>query len=153
MLARQVAAGTVVALDLSLPMLHHARRRADEEGLENIVFVRASAQDLPLEDGAFHSVNCCGALHLFPDAAQALREVARVLRPGGTFTAAVFRDAAGAPIGAAARSGAIGLHAFRTGELEELLAASRLDDVTVLHRSFRWLVVSARKPATPDLHN
>lgn len=147
-LARSMPEGTVVGLDLSLPMLRYAQRRAESERLRNVVFVRASALDLPLQSDGFDGANCCGALHLFPDAAQALREVARVLEAGGSFTAAVFRDPIRGRAGKAAsaeRTGAIGIHAFRTGELEQLLEDAGFEAVTCLHRSLRWLVVSARK--------
>jgi SAM-dependent methyltransferase len=73
----------VVGLDLSRPMLHHARRLAEKEGVPNIFFMRATAFSLPFADSAFPYVNCCGALHLFDRPAAALAEIARVLAPGG----------------------------------------------------------------------
>lgn len=144
-LARHVRAGTVVGLDLSLPMLRYARRRADAEGVGNLIFVRASAMDIPLPDGRFDAVNCCGALHLFPDAGKALREVGRVLKAGGSFTAAAFRRPGRAA--APRRSSAIGLHAFADGEIERLLVDAGFETPRVLHTSLRWLVVSARRAA------
>ena len=148
-LARHVRAGTVVGLDLSLPMLRYARRRAAEERIDNLTFVRASAMDLPLPDGRFDAVNCCGALHLFPDAGKALREVGRVLKPGGTFAAAAFREP-----GLTRRTGAdslrrnaIGLHAFSESEVERLLAEAGFETPRILHASIRWLVVGARRAA------
>jgi ubiquinone/menaquinone biosynthesis C-methylase UbiE len=78
------ATGTpVVGLDLSRPMLLHARRLANREGADNIFFMRASAFSLPFANSAFPYVNCCGALHLFDRPGAALAEIARVLQPGG----------------------------------------------------------------------
>jgi ubiquinone/menaquinone biosynthesis C-methylase UbiE len=140
-LARRVGSGTVVGLDLSLPMLRYAARRARTEGVSNATFVRASALDLPLPAQAFDVVNCCAALHLFPDVPKAVGEVVRVLEPGGRFTAAVFHQ----PGDAGARGGDLGVHAFRSGELEGILAGAGFEAVAQLHCSKRWLIVSASK--------
>ena len=81
-LARQ-SRGIVVAVDLSLPMLRHARRLLRRDGLENVALIRASAAALPFTDGAFSYVNCCGALHLFDKPDEALAEIRRVLADEG----------------------------------------------------------------------
>lgn len=44
-----------------------------------------SGENLPIEDQSFDSVVCTWTLCSIPDAARALREVRRVLRPGGRF--------------------------------------------------------------------
>jgi ubiquinone/menaquinone biosynthesis C-methylase UbiE/uncharacterized protein YbaR (Trm112 family) len=148
-LARSVPGGTVVGLDLSLPMLRYARRRADAEGVDNLVLVRASAMDIPLPDGRFDAVNCCGALHLFPDAGKALREVGRVLKAGGSFTTAAFRQPGGrkGPEVNSLRRNAFGIHAFSDGEIERLLADAGFESPRVLHTSMRWLAVAAQRAA------
>jgi len=47
-------------------------------------YLAASAGDLPFRDGSFDLVNCCGStLSFVPDHQRSLREMARVLRPGG----------------------------------------------------------------------
>jgi ubiquinone/menaquinone biosynthesis C-methylase UbiE len=74
---------TVVGIDLSRPMLLHARRLIDRDGLQNIRLIRGTAFRLPFVAGAFEYVNCCGALHLFDSPDAALDEIARVLAPGG----------------------------------------------------------------------
>jgi ubiquinone/menaquinone biosynthesis C-methylase UbiE/uncharacterized protein YbaR (Trm112 family) len=141
-LARRVAQGSVIGLDLSLPMLSYAARRAAAEGLGNAIFVRASALELPLRERTFDVVNCCGALHLFPDVPKAIGEVARVLAPGGRFTAAVFRSR-GEHDGD--RASAIGVHAFRDGELETLLEKAGFAEASPIHGSRRWSILCARK--------
>jgi ubiquinone/menaquinone biosynthesis C-methylase UbiE len=143
-LARRVGDGRVVGLDISLPMLRYAVRRARNDGIDNVTFVRASALDLPLPAQAFDAVNCCGALHLFPDVPKAIGEIVRVLQPDGRFTAAVFRQ----PGATGRRGSGVGLHAFRTGELEGILERAGFKNVTELHRSMRWLVLGARKAPT-----
>ncbi len=81
-LARQ-SPGWVVGLDLSQPMLTRAQRLMKKEGVQNILFVRATAFCLPFVDSAFRYINCCGALHLFDKPGAALKEIGRVLDPGG----------------------------------------------------------------------
>ncbi|MEM4204316.1 MAG: class I SAM-dependent methyltransferase [Candidatus Methanomethylicaceae archaeon] len=50
------------------------------------VFAVADARELPFPDGTFDHVNCCGStLSLIDNHCQALAEISRVLRPGGTF--------------------------------------------------------------------
>ena len=75
--------GLVVGFDLSRPMLRHARRLIDREGLGNVFLVRGTVFRLPFADGSFSYANCCGALHLFDRPDDALAEIARVLAPDG----------------------------------------------------------------------
>jgi ubiquinone/menaquinone biosynthesis C-methylase UbiE len=126
-------------------MLRDAHRRAQEESIHNVTFVRASAMEIPLADGCFDAANCSGALHLFPNAGKALREVARVLRKGGSFTAAAFRRPGRSD--RAKRWKAVGLTAFADNEMERLLFEAGFEQMRILHRSFRWLVVAARRAA------
>lgn len=50
----------------------------------------ANAENLPFESGSFSHVNCQGVVHHTPSPASAVREIARVLRPGGTATISVY---------------------------------------------------------------
>ena len=70
----------VVGVDASLPMIEVARARA--AGLD-VEFRQADAAALPFEDGRFDGVLAVTVLCFVPDAAAALREMARVLAPGG----------------------------------------------------------------------
>lgn len=77
------ARGIVIGLDLSWPMLSHARRLLEREGLQNVVLMRGTAFRLPFIASAFPYINCCGALHLFDQPELALKEIERVLHPEG----------------------------------------------------------------------
>ena len=80
---RHLPAGTeVTGVDLSPSMLARAQRRADAIGLP-VSLVEGDAQALPFPDGTFDTVICSLALCTIPDQARALREMHRVLRPGG----------------------------------------------------------------------
>ncbi|HEY7653864.1 MAG TPA: class I SAM-dependent methyltransferase [Methylomirabilota bacterium] len=75
---------SVVAVDLTLPMLQAARDLAAREGAGAVRFLAADAEALPFREGSFGTVTCRIAAHHFPALLPALREVARVLRPGGS---------------------------------------------------------------------
>ena len=79
----------VLATDLTPEMLGSAREHAARRGAANIDFAIADAEDLPFADSSFDVVTCRIAAHHFPTPAAFVREVVRVLRPGGTF---VFQD-------------------------------------------------------------
>lgn len=81
LIANAAKGSPVLGLDLSRAMLLRAAAQIPEACL-----ARASAQSLPLADASVGALNCFGALHLFPDPRGAIMEVARVLRPGGSFT-------------------------------------------------------------------
>jgi SAM-dependent methyltransferase len=81
-----VGADRVIALDLNDAMLYWLRGR-----LPQVATVRASALELPLADGSLTAVNFWNALQAVPDAAQALAEIGRCLRPGGVLTLMTFR--------------------------------------------------------------
>lgn len=74
--------GRVVGLDASAGMLAFARDKLAPFG-DRAALVRQSALDLPFADQTFDAVTCLEALEFLPDDEAALREMARVLRPGG----------------------------------------------------------------------
>jgi SAM-dependent methyltransferase len=72
-----------VAADISDVMLERARRRAAERGLTTVEFVEADITRMPFDDGEFDLIVCFNGLHILPDPAAAVREMARCLAPGG----------------------------------------------------------------------
>jgi SAM-dependent methyltransferase len=76
------AGARVTALDIAPTAVELTRRHLDAEGLAAAV-VQADAEELPFADGSFDLVYSWGVVHHTPDTARAVREVARVLRPGG----------------------------------------------------------------------
>lgn len=77
----------IYAMDISPGMLQAGRERAEAEGFGQLRFMGADIYQLPVADGAVDLVNCGGALHLFTDLGPIWAEIARVLKPGGRFTA------------------------------------------------------------------
>ena len=64
-------------------MLDHTLRRAREGGIENISATRADARELPYGDDSFDGAYLVTVLGEIPDQDAALRELRRVVRPGG----------------------------------------------------------------------
>ena len=75
--------GRVIATDLLLEMLEVAQENAAARGLTNIDFRAADAEQLPFPGGLFDRVTCRFGIMFIPDVQKALREMRRVLKPGG----------------------------------------------------------------------
>ncbi len=73
----------VVATDITPEMLAEGEKLKAELGMKNVEFRLADAHDLPFDDQSFDIVTCRRAAHHFMDMSKALREMRRVLRPGG----------------------------------------------------------------------
>jgi ubiquinone/menaquinone biosynthesis C-methylase UbiE len=75
--------GRLDVLDIQQEMLDHTLRRATEEGIDNIEPTLADARRLPFEDDSFDGAYLVTVLGEIPDQDGALRELRRVVRPGG----------------------------------------------------------------------
>ena len=84
----------VTGVDPSTGMLAMARdHAADADVADRVSYVEGEAAHLPLPDATIDLVTTAFALQLVPDRAAALREIRRVLRPGGWFAAVTWTDA------------------------------------------------------------
>ncbi len=72
-----------LGLDLSLDMLLLARDRLERAGLKNCSVRQGDLYDLPLADDSFDTIILHQVLHFLDDGGRAIKEAARVLRPGG----------------------------------------------------------------------
>jgi ubiquinone/menaquinone biosynthesis C-methylase UbiE len=75
--------GRLDVLDIQQEMLDHTLRRAAEEGLSNISGERADARSMPYPDDSFDAAYLVTVLGEIPDQDAALRELRRVVKPGG----------------------------------------------------------------------
>lgn len=82
--ARRLPAVRVVGLDRSSGMLEVARQKINRFRLDGRVkLVEADALDMPFADGSFDAVTIAFGLRNLPDYAAGVREMSRVLKPGG----------------------------------------------------------------------
>jgi len=84
-LRQRGAAGTIIALDIALPMLQRARDFIAQKGYATIDLVRARGQAIPVADGSVDGVVNGGTFNEMGQQARALAEVRRVLKPDGRF--------------------------------------------------------------------
>lgn len=86
LLGEQVgSAGRVVGVDISPAYLRVAEQHVRERGLEQRVSLQlGDVAQLPFADDSFDLVWCAHSLYSLPDPLVALREMRRVVRPGGT---------------------------------------------------------------------
>jgi SAM-dependent methyltransferase len=82
--------GHVLGIDISANMLHVARQQLSSRGFTNFSLREAAAESLPADAAAFDVVLASLSMMYVVDRATAAREIARVLRPGGRFVAAVW---------------------------------------------------------------
>jgi demethylmenaquinone methyltransferase/2-methoxy-6-polyprenyl-1,4-benzoquinol methylase len=90
-LAKRIApGGHVVGCDFSEPMLDLARDKAGSRGTDGVRFEWADALNLPYDAGRFDAVTVGFGVRNFADRDRGLREMARVLRPGGRLVVLEF---------------------------------------------------------------
>ncbi|HLZ81509.1 MAG TPA: bifunctional 2-polyprenyl-6-hydroxyphenol methylase/3-demethylubiquinol 3-O-methyltransferase UbiG [Ktedonobacteraceae bacterium] len=77
---------TIVGIDPSMGALETARLHAQERGMGHCIYYEEGvAEALPYADGSFSTIVCLDVLEHVQDLAATIREVARVLAPGGVF--------------------------------------------------------------------
>jgi SAM-dependent methyltransferase len=137
--------GTLICSDATDAMLDVARDRAQRLGVDNVEFRRLELEWIDLDTASVDAVLCRWGVMLVPDPEAALREIRRVVRPGGRVALAVW-DAADAnpwatiPGRALVELGHVdppdpsapGMFALAApGRLQELLEAAGFTEVTV----------------------
>ncbi|HEY7203884.1 MAG TPA: class I SAM-dependent methyltransferase [Methylomirabilota bacterium] len=147
---------SVVAMDVTLPMLEAARRFTAREGAR-VRFVGGDVEALPFRDGTFGTVTCRIAAHHFPALLPALRQVARVLRAGGTFLVQDIlghddEDAAAFILEVERRRDPSHVRAYRQLEWTAFLRAAGLTvlDETIMSKVRPWDEWTTRMRMTPE---
>lgn len=82
-LAQEIAPGAAIGIDLREHALTHGRELAQERGIANVAFRAASIYQLPYADASFDAAFACAVLQHLAAPLAALKEIRRVLKPGG----------------------------------------------------------------------
>ncbi len=140
--------GTLICSDATEGMLDVARARAQELGITNVEFRRLELEWIDLETASVDAALCRWGVMLSLDPEAAMREIRRVLRPGGRAAIAVWDAVEANPwatiitdalvaidaIDPPDRSGPAGMFALADpSALTELLEAAGFVEVTVEH--------------------
>ncbi len=143
-----------VGVDLSPAMVARARELAAD--LPNADFREADSELLPFGDDAFTAILCTTSFHHYPDPDRAIREMARVLAPGGRV---VIGDGCSDRLAARALDLVLRtfqrshVHFYRSRELEAIIARSGLSHgSSLLLLGGGYAIVTARKRPVNAAH-
>jgi len=120
--------GLVIGFDESATMLAKA---VEQDNPGQVGYVRGDARSLPFADGTFDAVGCFLALHLIPEPFRAVREMIRVLAPGGR----IAIQAPYLPRGIVPKlvdrtvNAPLGIRAFGRTEFTDVFASAGLVDI------------------------
>lgn len=152
--ASRVGKGEVVALDFVEEMLEFAREKAASQGLKNIVFQKADAEELHFPDNSFDAVTMRFGLMFLPEPVVCLKKAHRVLMPGGQFVAACWANPkdnlwASAPMGIIRRELGMDTPAPGSPGLFQFADSSRFE--SVMHEAgFHHVTVESVKVDMAD---
>lgn len=133
------ARGKVVLTDINEAMLDVGRRRLEDRGIvSNIEFALVNAEKLPFGDGGFDAVTIAFGLRNVTDKDAALREMRRVLKPGGKALILEFSEVRAEPL----------KKAYDTWSFGVLPVLGKL--VANDEESYRYLAESIRKHPPQD---
>jgi SAM-dependent methyltransferase len=149
--------GKAHGLDMTDEMLALARENARKAGVENVEFHKGYIEQIPLADASVDVVISNCVINLSADKANVLREVSRVLRPGGRFAVSDviadegMDDATRADM--QAYTGCIA-GALTEREFRDALVVAGLTDIEIsrthrVHEQAASAIVRARKPSGP----
>jgi arsenite methyltransferase len=126
--------GQAYGLDMTDEMLQLARRNAESAGLGNVTFLKGLIEEIPLPDNSVDVVISNCVINLSTDKPAVLREIARVLRPGGRIGISdIVAEDQLAPDARAERGSYVGCiaGALSKSEYEEGLRSAGFDAVRV----------------------
>ncbi|MBO4353157.1 MAG: methyltransferase domain-containing protein [Eggerthellaceae bacterium] len=125
--------GKVYGLDMTPEMIELARENSLNAGARNIEYVEGFIEDIPLEDGVLDVVLSNCVINLSDDRPAALREAARVLKPGGRFVVSDIVEFE--PLPSAARDDVCAIVGTTNGMLSVDAYASLLEEVGFVRAS------------------
>jgi len=151
-LAKAVAPGEVVGMDLAESQIELARQRAADNKLENARFIAGSIYEMPFGDEGFDAVLAHTVFEHLKEPVPALREIRRVLKPGG-LVGLRSPDWGGFivhPLSPEIRSGMELFESMQTANGGDVLAGRKLKEWTIA-AGFREVKWSATFEFTDDV--
>lgn len=145
-----VGPNRVIGLDLSIAML-----KTMQNTVPGILLVRADAAKLPINTASLSAVNCSNSLQLFPNPPAVIKEVARCLKEGGTFTVSTYRNAK-RPLYRyfqKQHESAFGVMSFAEEDIRKWLADSQMELIDLSGPQCFLLFTARRLPASVDIAN
>ena len=79
-------AGKVIGIDFTEAMINKARKNAEKMGYNNVEFRFGDIDDMPVSDNVADVIVSNCVLNLVPDKEKVIKEIYRVLKPGGHFS-------------------------------------------------------------------
>jgi len=147
----------VTAFDVTEPMLRTARAFLAERGAADVRFVAGDVEALPFRAGVFDVVTCRIAAHHFANVGPAVRQIAAIVRPGGSFLVQdiLGHDDAGASgfiTEVERRRDPSHVRAYRAVEWQALLRGAGLTvmDEAVVRKRRPWDDWTTRTRMTPE---
>jgi SAM-dependent methyltransferase len=136
--------GFVIGLDNSVAMMERAVR---DNSRSRAVYMRGDALSLPFNNGVFDAVCCFAGLHLMPEPFSVLREMVRVLSPGGKIAVMTSYGRKSVLVRKAVELGATicGVRVFDRATIPAFLTVAGLIDIDQQLRGVSQLVI-ARRP-------
>ncbi len=141
----------ITGVDSAGPMVDVAQRKVKDEGLANIRFMHMPAEQLDFADNSFDRAMSRFGVMLFNDSQQGLKEIQRVLKPGGHFSIAVWNTPETMPTllwsyevfsRRIAEDAAPPLHKVtslgRPGVLDEMLAKAGFSEFSIEPHTFHY---------------
>jgi ubiquinone/menaquinone biosynthesis C-methylase UbiE len=89
-IASRLSGGKVISTDLAEGMLEIAQENAKKRGIKNFETVVSDVCELPFANNTFDAISCRFGFMFFPDMQLAIKEITRVLKPGGKIATTVW---------------------------------------------------------------
>jgi SAM-dependent methyltransferase len=147
--------GFTAGIDYSLAMTKQAaRRNSTTIKRGNMSILQGDAMALPFNDGCFNTVCGVETFYFWPEPLSGLKEIWRVLRPGGSVALVMDISKETSDASVTVDIGErLGFQVYSGKEMEALLSEAGFSDVTfkaIPERGKGWLCASGAKPA-PDI--
>jgi len=140
---------SIVGIDLSLGMLEQAKKYVKKKQMQDIHLIMADAENLPLLPMTFSKVACSGAFPGFPNPERALKEMSKVIKPGGRISILFLDEPTGYLMQRMLKhieeSHHVPVQLFRPDRIRSLLLDMGFRGVEITKLSGIWRVVTAQK--------